>query len=241
MSDQITRMLYEGAVAVQEGRKAAAQELLMKVIELDEQNEQAWLWLSGAVNDPSDQQIALENVLALNPNNREAQAGLRWLQQQTTAPQSSIIMTSGSSGEWVPPPPIGEDEVSELHCWQCNASVYSVAEYCWQCHSPIHSCKNCNFANEIRCKELQGLTNDMLQNGRNQCPWWRVGGGGGGGRGRGGPPPSPPPPPPPTTPPLDPPNQPRNCAAVHNQHCVFVTPAPDPDPLHSPAQYWAWL
>jgi hypothetical protein len=169
MENDIVRMLYEGAVAVTQGRKAAAQELLMKVIELDEQNEQAWLWLSGAVDDPSDQQIALENVIALNPNNRHAQDGLRLLAQNVSTASSGAI----PSGEWVPPPPISED-VSELHCWQCNASVYSVAEYCWQCHTPIHSCKNCAFVNEIQCKELQGLTNDMLQNGRNQCPWWRA-------------------------------------------------------------------
>lgn len=172
MSTDIARMLYEGAVAVTQGRKAEAQELLMKVLELDEQNEQAWLWLSGAVDDPSDQQIALENVLAINPDSRAAQDGIRWLtQSEPVASSHSITFTSTS--EWVPPEPVSDD-VSELHCWQCSASVYSVAEYCWQCHTPIHSCKNCAFVNEIRCKELQGLTNDMLQNGRNQCPWWRV-------------------------------------------------------------------
>ena len=172
MSTDIATMLYEGAVAVTEGRKSAAQELLMKVIQLDEQNEQAWLWLSGAVDDPDDQQIALENVLAINPNNRAAQDGLRWLAEGAPAITSTPISFT-ATGEWVPPEP-ASDEVSELHCWQCKASVYSVAEYCWQCHTPIHSCKNCAFVYELRCKELQGLTNDMLQNGRNQCPWWRV-------------------------------------------------------------------
>jgi hypothetical protein len=175
MSTDLGRMLYEGAVAVTEGRKAAAQELLMRVIELDEENELAWLWLSGAVDDPNDQQIALENVLAINPNNSHAREGLHWLQQSTTPAQPPAYELPASSDEWVPPSPIGEDEVSELHCWNCNASVYSVAEYCWQCHTPIHACKNCRFAYEMRCKELQGLTNDLLQNGRNQCPWWRAG------------------------------------------------------------------
>jgi tetratricopeptide (TPR) repeat protein len=79
MSEDIEQLLYDGALALTQGRRAEAQELLMRVIELDEQNEQAWLWLSGAVDDPADQQIALENVLALNPNNAAAQEGLRWL------------------------------------------------------------------------------------------------------------------------------------------------------------------
>src|SRR5215212_3071761 len=72
----IARMLYEGALAVQEGRHADAQGLLLQVIERDEQNEQAWLWLSGAMEDPADQQVALENVLALNPSNSAARQGL---------------------------------------------------------------------------------------------------------------------------------------------------------------------
>lgn len=169
MSDEIARMLYEGALAVTQGRHAVAQELLLKVIEADEQNEQAWLWLSGAVADPADQQVALENVLALNPQNRAAQEGLRYLQQ----PVGRVAAPIAAPGEWQPPAPLEEDEVSELHCWQCNASLYSVAEYCWQCHSPIHACYNCSFRHEPRCKQLQGLTSDLLQAGRNECPWWR--------------------------------------------------------------------
>jgi hypothetical protein len=78
-----------------------------------------------------------------------------------------------TEGEWQPPPPAKDDEVSELHCWQCSASLYSVAEYCWQCHTPIHSCYNCVFRAELRCKKLQGLTSDLLQVNRNECPWWR--------------------------------------------------------------------
>ena len=77
----IAQLLYDGAIAVTEGRKTDAQGLLLQIIEMDERNEQAWLWLSGAMDDPADQQIALENVLAINPNNQAAQDGLAWLAQ----------------------------------------------------------------------------------------------------------------------------------------------------------------
>src|SRR5215216_6894530 len=105
MSDTIEGMLYDGAVAVREGRHADAQGLLMQVIENDEQNEQAWLWLSGAVEDPADQQVALENVLALNPANAAARQGLEYLRSRygdltTETPAASPT----STGEWVPPP-----------------------------------------------------------------------------------------------------------------------------------------
>jgi hypothetical protein len=170
MSDDIARMLFEGALAVSQGRRSEAQALLMKVLENDEENEQAWLWLSGAVDDPADQEVALENVLALNPNNAAAQEGLRLLRTGTsTAP---IALSVGS--DWQPPPPRDEDQVEEFNCWQCGASLYSVAQYCWQCHAPIHACNNCYFRGEMRCKELQGLTNAILQSTRNECPWWRI-------------------------------------------------------------------
>ncbi len=172
MSDDIARLLYEGALAVVEGRHDTAQSLLMQVIERDETNEQAWLWLSGAVRDPADQEVALENVLSLNPNNRAAQEGLRIL--RAAASSAVAAATAPVQTEWQPPEPRSDEQVEEFNCWQCGASLYSVAQYCWQCHAPIHSCNNCYFHAEIRCKELQGLTNAILQSTRNECPWWRV-------------------------------------------------------------------
>jgi hypothetical protein len=172
MSDEIARLLYEGAVAVVEGRQADGQGLLLQVIEQDEQNALAWLWLSGAMEDPADQQVALENVLALDPNNQAAQSGLAWLNQR----YGNLLGAEAQpvAREWTPPPPRGEDDVDQLSCWQCTASLYSVAQFCWQCHAAVHCCNNCVFRNETRCKELQGLTSTMAQVGRNDCPWWRV-------------------------------------------------------------------
>ena len=170
MSDDMPQLLYDGAVAVREGRHADAQGLLMQVIEADEQNELAWLWLSGAVEDPADQQVALENVLAINPDNASARQGLTWLQSR----YSSLSAAPPVAGEWVPPAPRNADEVDELQCYQCSAAVYSVATFCWQCHSPIHCCNNCVFSREPRCKVLQELTSTMAQAGRNECEWWRV-------------------------------------------------------------------
>lgn len=168
MSDDIARLLYEGALAVRAGRLADGQGLLLQVIEHDEQNELAWLWLSGAMEDPTDQQVALTNVLAINPNNAAAREGLAWL----TARYGNLV-DAPPQGEWTPPPPRAEDEVSELACWQCGAALYSVAQFCWQCHAAVHCCKNCLFLPEPRCKEIQGLTSTMSQLGRNECEWWR--------------------------------------------------------------------
>ncbi|ABU57731.1 MULTISPECIES: M48 family metallopeptidase [Roseiflexus] len=173
MSDiELAQWLYEGALALSEGRREEARRLLMQVIERDEQNEQAWLWLSGAVEDPADQQIALENVLAINPNNAAALAGLEWLRGEH-GQHTAATTPQDRSGPWVPPPPYDENEVVEIMCWQCQATLYSVAPFCWQCNVPVHSCNNCAFRDDPRCKPLQGLTNPLAWAAVNECPWWR--------------------------------------------------------------------
>ncbi|HMO56037.1 MAG TPA: tetratricopeptide repeat protein [Roseiflexaceae bacterium] len=169
---EIARLLYDGAVAVREGRLEQARELLLRVIDLDETQELAWLWLSGAVEDPADQQVALENVLALNPHNPAATEGLRYLAAQSR-PVAPPPLPTTAGGEWVPPPPLDDDEALELTCWKCHATLYSVAAFCWQCNAPVHACNNCVFTNEIRCKELQGLLNPVTHTAQNECPWWR--------------------------------------------------------------------
>jgi hypothetical protein len=170
MTNEVPRLLYEGALAVVEGRQEAARELLLRVIEQDEHNEQAWLWLSGAVDDPEDQKVALENVLAINPHSQPAHEGLEFLRRRAQHPPAAYTIPDGP---WVPPPPWDENEVVELPCWQCGASVYSVAPFCWQCNAPVHACNNCVFRLDQRCKPLQGLTNAVLQTARNDCEWWR--------------------------------------------------------------------
>lgn len=76
MQDQIAELLYEGALALQQGQLERGRDLLLRLVEMDENNEDAWLWLSGAVEDVEDQRTALENVLALNPQNQYALYGL---------------------------------------------------------------------------------------------------------------------------------------------------------------------
>lgn len=77
------RLLVQGAQALVAGQREEAQQLLLACVEQDEQNEDAWLWLSGAVDDPDDVRVALENCLAINPNNERARQGLAWLEQNT--------------------------------------------------------------------------------------------------------------------------------------------------------------
>jgi len=81
--------LRQGITAVKKGDREQGREFLEKVLAVDERSEQAWLWLSGAVDSTEERQICLENVLAINPNNALAQKGLAKLSQAKSPKPSS--------------------------------------------------------------------------------------------------------------------------------------------------------
>ncbi len=62
--------------------KKKAREILLQIVDIDERNEDAWLYMSGAVDSVDEQIVALENVLALNPNHKIARKGLDAIQQK---------------------------------------------------------------------------------------------------------------------------------------------------------------
>src|SRR5215217_7551868 len=79
-------LLQQGIVAARAGNRDEARALLMQVVEADERNEHAWLWLAGVVDAPEDIRTCLQNVLDLNPANKQAQQGLAWVEQRYGAP-----------------------------------------------------------------------------------------------------------------------------------------------------------
>ena len=125
---QITQLLERGITASRAGRKQEARQVLLEVIEFDERNEQAWLWLSGVVDSLEDRHICLENALAINPDNAHAQAGLRWLDQQ-------------------PPPSPPPEET----CPRCRAPVPSCGRACPHCGQIlVVACPDCGEYADVR-------------------------------------------------------------------------------------------
>src|SRR6478735_9036725 len=86
MDRDIARLMSEGQTAARRGDRAMARELLTQVVDKDPHNEEAWLWLSGVVSDPNEQQICLENALVINPNNAKARRGLQFVVVKTGTP-----------------------------------------------------------------------------------------------------------------------------------------------------------
>ena len=76
------KLLVDGVQALLAGNRQQAQQLLLSYVDRDEMNEEAWLWLSGAVDELDDIETSLQNCLQINPNNARANQGLEWVEQQ---------------------------------------------------------------------------------------------------------------------------------------------------------------
>ncbi len=101
--DKLNSLLNEGIAAAKAGQTAQARDLLLQIVEADENNESAWLWLSGVVESLEDRQVCLENVLALNPDSVAAQKGLAWIEQQRAS--QGLSPQASTSTETAPPSP----------------------------------------------------------------------------------------------------------------------------------------
>ncbi len=73
----------QGIAALKARNKDRAFEFLSQAIQNDQENERAWLWLSGAVSDNAERKYCLEWVLALNPHSEAARKGLAALPDTT--------------------------------------------------------------------------------------------------------------------------------------------------------------
>lgn len=119
MSANVEAMIREGINAYRAGNREESRTLLLKAVEIDEQNEQAWMWLSAVVDTIEDQQTCLENVLSINPNNEKAKQGLRILSQKASG--SAAVNTPSLSQ------PEEEDPFANISFTQPAASSPSVA------------------------------------------------------------------------------------------------------------------
>jgi tetratricopeptide (TPR) repeat protein len=84
----VDELLQQGISAARSGQRERACDLLIQVVEQDQENVTAWLWLSGVVDSLDEQEICLENVLALDPTHDTARKGLAWVRQQLEATPS---------------------------------------------------------------------------------------------------------------------------------------------------------
>jgi pimeloyl-ACP methyl ester carboxylesterase len=74
-------LVSQAAYLLQNGDRVSACQLLAEALRQRPDDEQAWLWLSGAVESDKERLDCLQRVLALDPGNQAALAGLQALSQ----------------------------------------------------------------------------------------------------------------------------------------------------------------
>jgi tetratricopeptide (TPR) repeat protein len=102
-SSELRQLLNEGILAVKAGDRPLARTLLLSVLDADENSEPAWLWLSAVLDEPGEQLMALERVLAINPGHPQALAGAQALRRQLGQEAVSVQQSAEPSA----PEPIG--------------------------------------------------------------------------------------------------------------------------------------
>ncbi len=105
MAANVEAMLREGIDALKSGRRDDARTLFLKVVDIDQLNEQGWLWLSAVVETVEDQQTCLENVLQINPANERARQGLQYIAQQKASGSMAPIISGAPLSPKAPPAP----------------------------------------------------------------------------------------------------------------------------------------
>jgi hypothetical protein len=99
----VTDTLNRAIAAAKAGRKAEARRLLEMVLDADERNERAWLWLSDVVESDEERIVCLENVLAINPDNEMARKGLAALRAAPAVDRSPSSHATQEGVRWASP------------------------------------------------------------------------------------------------------------------------------------------
>lgn len=92
--------LQQGIAAARAGQRAQARQLLVRAIQANQYNEDAWVWLAGVVDDPADARRCLQQALRINPLHPQARQGIAWLDRQARqAAQTSSSANASAGGQ----------------------------------------------------------------------------------------------------------------------------------------------
>lgn len=97
--------LKEGIAALRRGERDRARTSLIAALRADPGDARAWLWLSGAVDNPAEQRYCLERALALDPRCAPARQGMAVLRGITAAPPAWVADLPGAEAIFHGPTP----------------------------------------------------------------------------------------------------------------------------------------
>ncbi|MDK1028911.1 MAG: hypothetical protein QGD96_06220 [Anaerolineae bacterium] len=86
--------LLRGAIrTARSGKREVARALFKNIVQLDPENEVAWMWLSGLYDSLDDKIYTSEKVLSTNPSNRKTRIYLDklYLEKKSINTDNSIL------------------------------------------------------------------------------------------------------------------------------------------------------
>lgn len=89
------QLLQLGIQSARQGQKQAAQMIFQQVLDLDKQNERAWLWMASVIDDRAERMRCLETVLRINPNNARAQEEIDRILKSQQSSNSQVLRYGG--------------------------------------------------------------------------------------------------------------------------------------------------
>lgn len=87
-------LLKQAVSAIKSGDINQGRELLIKALEENPRDENAWLWMTMTVKDAGQKKWCIENTLAINPANEQAQKGMNKYQQAQSASIAELVSIS---------------------------------------------------------------------------------------------------------------------------------------------------
>jgi len=164
--------LHQGIAAAKAGQKSKARALLLAVVEADEQQLSAWLWLSRVVDSVKDKEICFENILVLDPDNQYGQKGVAWVKKkeaEAAGSEAPVAVANPKTGDQGQGRGAAQDVMSRA---EAIASGYLVEDefdniwlcpYCAVLTTPENiACPNC-------CRPL--IRRERLSPGRSVWLW----------------------------------------------------------------------
>jgi hypothetical protein len=86
----ISEKLTQAVQLIKAGNKQAALPILKEIVQIEPNNETAWLWLYSSVDNTSQKKYCLQKVLEINPNNQNARNALAKLSNQIPSPAPQL-------------------------------------------------------------------------------------------------------------------------------------------------------
>lgn len=99
--DQTASLTWLARAMAEVGLTSPAYRLVKRASELDERDQDAWLWRAGLTTDRRETVACLNHVLALNPGNTRAQAGLQWARASQSRSRDSSSADVKAAAELV--------------------------------------------------------------------------------------------------------------------------------------------